>query len=173
MTRKFVSLTIFFSFLILFLTSIVLYFIPGLGGSGVWAFLGLGRAQWTDLHLTSGFLFLAFGLWHTIINWRGLSSGLKKLAAANFKAAWPVLAALALNAFIIVGTINHYQPVAQVLSIYQTTKQNFRKPPSANGEHRGSPDRVAEADQIVSVPELRTGSDSGVSETRGVSPVMK
>ena len=166
MTRKFVSLTIFFSFLVLFLTSIVLYFIPGLGGSGVWAFMGLGRSQWVDLHLTSGFLFLAFGLWHTIINRRGLGSGLKKLAAVNLKTAWPVLAALALNAFIVIGTINHYQPVAQVLSIYQTTKQDFRKAMTGGGERQSGSDRAAETNPAGPALELRAESEAGGSEPR-------
>ena len=127
MSRKFVSLTIFFSFLILFLSSFVLYVIPG-GQSGAagWTFLALGRGQWVDLHITGGLLFLAFGLGHVFFNWRGLWVGLKRLSATGLKSAWPIVAALALNAFIVAGTLNHIQPIEAVLNIYKEAKQEFR-----------------------------------------------
>lgn len=128
MSRKFVSLTIFFSFLILFLSSFVLYVIPG-GSTGAvgWTFMTLHRGQWVDLHITSGILFLVFGLWHTALNWRGLVSGFKKAASISLKSSWPVLAALALNAFIVAGTLNHIQPVEGVLAIYKDAKHQFRR----------------------------------------------
>lgn len=126
MNRKFVFLTIFFSFLILFLSSFVLYAIPGgAAGADGWSFLALDREQWTDLHITGGLLFLIFGLWHTVLNWRGLWAGLKKAAGISLKPAWPVMAALALNAFIVAGTLNHIQPLEGILTVYKEAKQQF------------------------------------------------
>jgi len=127
MSRKFVALTIFFSFLVLFLSSFVLYVIPGgqTGASG-WSFTALHRGQWIDLHITSGFLFLAFGLWHTALNWRGLLAGFKKAARISLKSSWPVWAALALNIFIVAGTLNHIQPIEGILTVYKEAKQQFR-----------------------------------------------
>ena len=127
MSRKFVSFTVLFSFLILLATSVVLYVIPGGGNPGPWSFWGLPRNQWTDLHIVSGFLFLIFGIWHMILNWRGLAGGFRKIASAGLKAAWPVLGALALNIFIAVGTLGHYQPVEMVLSLYKEFKTELRQ----------------------------------------------
>jgi hypothetical protein len=127
MTRKFVSQTVFFAFIILAASSFILYFLPGAQTQGGWAFLGLSRGQWMDVHLTSGFLFLAFGLWHTIKNWNVLANGFKKIAAAGWKTALPVLAALALNIFIVAGTLAQVPPMEQVLSLFRQTKMEFRQ----------------------------------------------
>lgn len=127
MSRKFISLTILFSFLILFLSSFVLYVIPsGQSGAAGWSFLALHRGQWVDLHITGGLLFLIFGLGHVAFNWRSLWVGFKRLSAAGLKSAWPILAALALNAFIVAGTLNHIQPIEAVLNVYKQAKQEFR-----------------------------------------------
>lgn len=127
MIRKFVSMTVLFSFLILFLSSFVLYVIPGAqSGAAGWAFMGLGRMQWTELHISSGLAFLAFGLWHTILNFKSLVFIFRKAASVQLKSLWPVLGALALNLFIVLGTLGHHQPVEGVLSYYQQTKQEFR-----------------------------------------------
>lgn len=127
MARKFVSMTIFFSFLVLFLSSFILYVIPGGGvGAAAWAFLSLNRMQWVDLHITSGLLFLLFGLWHTALNWKPIASGFRKVATSGLKSAWPVLAALALNLFILAGTLGHFQPVESALAYYKQAKQEFR-----------------------------------------------
>lgn len=136
MTRKFVSQTVFFAFIILAASSCVLYFLPGARTQDGWAFMGLSRGQWMDVHLTSGFLFLAFGLWHTIKNWKVLADGFKKMAAASWKTALPVLAALALNIFIVAGTLAHVPPMEQVLSLFRQTKMEFRQGPPARSAPR-------------------------------------
>lgn len=128
MNRKFVSLTLFLSFLILFTSSLVLYFIPGAkSGAAGWAFLTLSRHQWIDVHITSGLLFLVFGLWHTVLNWKGIAAGFRKAASVNLKSAWPLVAALGLNFFILAGTLGHFQPVETVLSYYKQVKNEFRQ----------------------------------------------
>lgn len=149
MSRKFVSLTIFFSFLILFLSSVVLYIIPGgTVGSEGWAFITLSYRQWTDLHIVSGILFLAFGLWHTALNWRGIVSGFKKAASISLKSSWPVLAALALNIFVVAGTLNHIQPIEEVLTVYKEAKQQFRKGYVGNPPREISLDKFSDFDKV-------------------------
>lgn len=141
MSRKFVSQTVFFAFIILASSSLILYFLPGARTQVGWQFLDLSRGQWMDLHLTSGFLFLAFGLWHTIKNWSVLTSSFKKMASAGWKSALPVLAALALNIFIVAGTLAHIPPMEQVLSLFRQTKMEFRQ----NAQTAQPPARLAEA----------------------------
>jgi len=137
MTRRFISSTVFLSFLILFLTSFVLYVIPGSqAGAAGWSFMGLERIAWVDLHITSGLLFLAFGLWHTVFNWKSLVSIFRKAASFNLRSAWPFLGALVLNAFIVAGTLGHLQPVETVISFYKQTKGEFRS--GAGGGQRAT-----------------------------------
>lgn len=127
MSRKFVSQTVFFAFIILAASSLVLYFMPGARGQGGWSFWGLSLGQWKDVHLTSGFLFLVFGLWHLVKNWQALAGAFKKMAAPGWKTALPVLAALALNIFIVAGTLTQAPPMDQVLSFFRQTKAEFRQ----------------------------------------------
>ncbi|MDL2259333.1 DUF4405 domain-containing protein [Deltaproteobacteria bacterium OttesenSCG-928-K17] len=135
MTRKFISQTVFFAFIILAASSFVLYLMPGAKGQDAWSFMGLGLGQWKDVHLTSGFLFLAFGLWHITKNWRVLTGGFKKIASAGWQTALPILAALALNIFIVAGTLAHVPPMEQVLSFFQQTKTEFRQNSQAGQGH--------------------------------------
>lgn len=127
MSRKFVSLTILFSFLILFFSSFVLYVIPG-GGTVApgWSFLALSRSRWTDLHIAMGLLFLVFGLCHVVMNRRGLATGLGKAASIGRKSFWPLAAALALNLFVAAGALNHLPPVEGALTIHKQAKERFR-----------------------------------------------
>ena len=127
MARKFVTFNVLFSFVILFLTSLVLYVIPGAGTVGPWSFWGLNRGQWIDLHLISGLLMLAFCLWHLLINWKSLRAALKKTRSFRLKSAWPLWAALALNLFIVFGTLNQVAPLNQVLITYREFKQEMRR----------------------------------------------
>lgn len=127
MLRKFVSQTVFFAFIILAASSFILYFLPGAWTRGGWTLLGLSRGQWMDVHLTSGFLFLVFGLWHAIKNWAVLANGFKKMASSGWEAVLPVLAAMALNIFIVAGTLARVPPMEQVLSHFRHTKVEFRQ----------------------------------------------
>lgn len=127
MNRKFISQTVFFSFIILTASSLVLYFMPGAWKPGGWSFMALSRGQWLDVHLASGGLFLLFGLWHTLKNWSALAGVLKRLAGADIKMSWPALAALALNIFVVAGALNHIPPMEQLLDVFQQNKAEFRQ----------------------------------------------
>ncbi|MDL2226963.1 DUF4405 domain-containing protein [Deltaproteobacteria bacterium OttesenSCG-928-M10] len=134
MSRKFVSLTLFFSFIVVFASSTILYIIPGArNAAGAWSYLGLNRGQWVDVHITCGLLFLAFCAWHTILNWKSISGVMKKAVRRNFQSAGPVMAALALNVFLVVGSLYHLQPVEPLLAYYKEAKQELRggRPPAS------------------------------------------
>lgn len=170
MIRKFVSLTVFFSFVILFASSFALYFIPGAQtGAAGWSFLALSRHQWTDVHISSGILFLAFGLWHTVLNWKGIVAGFRKAASIHLKSAWPLTAALILNFFILAGTLGHIQPVETVLSYYQQVKKEFRQGGSFKAG-RGASEAGAANTQAEISPARPSGESIVISEFEGGGP---
>ena len=77
--QRFVSLSAGLSFVILFLSSGVLYFIPNrsvTGWSG-WHFLGLDKQQWDNLHINLGIFFLVMMIWHIYYNWKAIKNYLK------------------------------------------------------------------------------------------------
>ncbi|UQZ87984.1 hypothetical protein C4J81_01625 [Deltaproteobacteria bacterium Smac51] len=118
MTRKIISLTVFISFAVLVLTSILLYIAPHnqMARQVGWTFLSLHKGQWTSLHITGGFLFIVAGIWHTVINWRVLVNYIRNKSRASFKIPVALLAALAINAFIYIGTVAHIPPLEHILN---------------------------------------------------------
>lgn len=77
--RKITSLTALLAFLVMLLTSVVLYVVPQ-GRVAYWAdwrLWGLTKTDWGNLHIVLGFLFLiTLGL-HIYDNWKPMISYLK------------------------------------------------------------------------------------------------
>ena len=80
--RKITSLTLGFSFLILALTGIILYFVPQ-GRIAYWAdwrLWNLSKTQWTNIHINLALLSVVAGILHTYYNWRSIMLYLKNKA---------------------------------------------------------------------------------------------
>lgn len=118
MSRKIISLTILIAFLLLAISSIILYIVPEgrVAYWSNWTILGLSKLQWGNLHITSGFLFIILSIWHIVLNWKCIVNYMKKSAEKNIKSPMPLLIALLLNAFIFGGTLLGWQPMKQVLN---------------------------------------------------------
>lgn len=129
MTRRTISLLTAVSFLVLIISSVVLYALPR-GG----AILGLSVPQWKDIHITGGFLFIAAGVWHMVLNYRALCAYTRKSFAFSWNAAAPVVLALSLSALVYGATLARVEPVEQLLS--------WNKPAHAGGSgmERGARD---------------------------------
>ena len=77
--RKITSMTMFVSFILLVLTSIILYIVPH-GRVAYWAdwhLWGLTKREWGSLHINLGFLFLFAGLLHMYYNWAPIKAYMK------------------------------------------------------------------------------------------------
>jgi len=116
--QRFVSLTAGLSFLIIFISSGVLYFIPDRGVTGWtgWTFLGLDKQQWDNLHINLGILFLVFITWHIYFNWKPIKAYLK------VKKKWKVFTkefnvALVVTVLFAVGTITMTLPFSFLVNI--------------------------------------------------------
>ena len=77
--QRFVSLSAGLSFIVLILSSGVLYFIPNRKVTAwtEWSFLGLDKQQWDNLHINLGIFFLVMMVWHIYFNWKPLTNYLK------------------------------------------------------------------------------------------------
>ncbi len=78
--QRFVSLSAMLSFIVLAVSSGVLYFVPDRGVTSWtdWKFLGLDKQQWDNLHINLGILFLFLIVWHIYFNWKPIKAYLKK-----------------------------------------------------------------------------------------------
>ena len=121
MFRKITSLTSFFSFIVLIITSVVLYIVPQ-GRVAYWAdwtMLGLSKEQWGDMHICTGVLFLVISVLHIWLNWKPILAYLKKKAGeANFTSP-AFFISLILTLFVTFGTLLNLPPMKQVLEFCQ------------------------------------------------------
>ena len=116
--QRFVSLTSGLAFIIIFISSGVLYFIPDRGVTGWtdWSFLWLDKQQWDNLHINLGILFLVFIVWHIYFNWKPIKAYLKvkkqlKIFTKEFNVA------LVVTLLFAVGTATMTLPFSFLVNI--------------------------------------------------------
>jgi hypothetical protein len=138
--RKITSLTAFLSFIILLLTSIVLYVVPEgrVAYWSDWKWMGLSKSQWGALHINFGFLFILAGIIHIYLNWKPILQYLKdrakkiKIFTASFNIA------LVLTVLCAFGTYFTLPPFSWVLSIGEAFKdagsKTYGEPPYGHAE---------------------------------------
>ncbi len=138
--RKVTSLTAMLAFVVMLLTSIILYIVPQ-GRVAYWAdwhLWGLDKTQWGDIHINTGILFLlAIGL-HTYYNWKSIVAYLKNTAkelrilTPNFNAALIVILV------VVVGTLFQLPPFSTILGISEGIKEaaavKYGEPPYGHAE---------------------------------------
>ena len=104
--RRITSLTALLSFIILFITIVVLYIVPQ-GRVAYWAdwrLWGLTKEQWGNVHINIGLLFLLSIFLHIYYNWKALLAYLKNKARQLTVLTWDFNAALVLTLIFAIGT---------------------------------------------------------------------
>ena len=138
--RKITSMTMFISFILLVLTSIILYIVPH-GRVAYWAdwhLWGLTKGQWGNLHINLGFLFLFAGLLHMYYNWAVITAYMKNRAKEIkvFTASFNI--ALLLTVVVGVGTYFEVPPMSSVINLSESIKngasEKYGEPPYGHAE---------------------------------------
>jgi len=138
--RKITSLTLLLSFVLLILTSLVLYIVPEgrVAYWSDWRWLGLSKTQWGNLHINLGWLFLAAGLLHLGYNWAAVSSYMKNQAKAQRIFTPACTAALLVNLVFIIGTLLYLPPFSTILAFGHSFKaaaaNKYGEPPYGHAE---------------------------------------
>ncbi|WP_345972729.1 DUF4405 domain-containing protein [Sulfurimonas diazotrophicus] len=138
--KKTVSLTLGLSFLVMSYTGIMLFFTPKgkIAFWTDWTLLGLSKTQYTDLHITSMFLFLTAGVWHIYYNWKPLVSYLKTHAHRLNPLKKEFLAAVLLNLFFVGATMFHLPPMQSIVNLNTAIKDYWERqvgaPPFGHAE---------------------------------------
>jgi hypothetical protein len=138
--RKITSLTATLSFVVMVVTSVILYLVPQ-GRVAYWAdwrLWGLTKTQWGDIHINVGLLFLlSLGL-HIYYNWKPLTAYLKDHTRRLrvFTPAFNV--ALAICALTVAGTLSLAPPFSWVLDFNTALKdagaKKYGEPPYGHAE---------------------------------------
>lgn len=123
MFRKTISLTLCFSFIILCVSSILLFIAPEgrVAYWSNWTCLSLSKAQWGNIHITGGFLFLGASVIHMLINIKPMISYLK---INNSRTVLPIFASMLICAFVYVGTLAGWHPLSDVIALNALIKKN-------------------------------------------------
>ena len=130
----------FLSFLLLIVTSIVLYVVPHgrIAYWSDWRFMGLTKTLWGDVHINLGVLFLISGLLHLYYNWKPMVAYMKN-KAKELKIFTPDFnMALAVTLIFTFGTILHIPPMSTILDFSAFFKdagtQKYGEPPYGHAE---------------------------------------
>lgn len=169
MLRKTVSLTLCLSFLILCLSSIMLYIVPEgrVAFWSNWTGLGFSKTQWGSIHVIGGFFFLAACIAHALINIRPILSYLKIRSRDK---AMPAVISLALCSFVFVGTLAGWHPMTDVMELSASIKKEQEK------IHGNPPYGHAEASKLAEFCRfMRMDTESVVSglSTKGLKGFIK
>lgn len=140
MIRKITSLTALLSFILLMLTSVILYIVPA-GRVAYWAdyhLWGLTKGEWGNLHINLGVLLLLSIILHTYYNWNAVMAYLKnktkefKLFTREFNAA------LVLVVLFSLGTYFEVPPFSTIIVISESISADAEKfygePPYGHAE---------------------------------------
>ena len=123
-SRSLISLLTAFSFLIMSISGLVLFFVPpGRIAHWIdWRFLGLTKSHWGDLHITTSLLFILAGLWHIVNNWRALLNHFRDRASRALVIKRELVLAAVLTVFITVGTLTGLPPITAILDLNNWAK---------------------------------------------------
>jgi len=138
--RKITSLTASLAFILMLLTSIVLYIVPQ-GRVAYWAdwrLWGLTKTDWGNIHINLGLLFLIALSLHIYYNWKPLMSYLKN-KARQMKVFTPEFnVALFITVASIVGTYFLVPPFNWVMALNDNFKdagaEKYGEPPYGHAE---------------------------------------
>lgn len=127
--RRFTSLTLTFTFLVMSYTGIILFIAPKgrVANWTNWELLGLDKTQYTNLHVTFMVLFLIGMIFHIYLNWCPLMCYLKNRAKQFSLLTKEFILALTINAIFVVGTLYYWAPFEQFLDFQDDVKASWEK----------------------------------------------
>lgn len=138
--RKITSLTALISFLLLVLTSIILYIVPS-GRVAYWAgykLWGLSKVEWGAVHINLGVLFLVAIILHIYYNWTPIVAYLKNRAKQVRVFTPDFNVSLFVTLAVFFGTLAGVPPMSSIIhlgeSITERANLKYGEPPYGHAE---------------------------------------
>jgi len=117
-----------FSFIVLILSSVVLYIMPS-GRDAYWTnwkWLSLSKDQWGALHTVGGLAFVIFGLLHLIVyNWKVFWNYVISKLRKNLNKKWELAAAIVLNVLIVLVCVYDWIPSSTIMNWGASIKSSW------------------------------------------------
>ncbi len=138
--RKITSLTALISFVLLMVTSIILYIVPS-GRVAYWAgyrLWSLSKEDWSSVHINLGFLLLISILLHVYYNWKAMISYLKNRSKQLRIFTPDFNVSLVVTLIVFFGTLAGIPPMSSIINLGDaiTDKANlvYGEPPYGHAE---------------------------------------
>ena len=138
--KKITSLTAGLAFILVVLTSLILYIVPQ-GRVAYWAdwrLWGLSKEQWGNVHIVNGLLFLLSLFLHIYYNWRPIVSYMKNTAKELKIFTREFNVALGLTIVFTIGTLVEAPPFQWVIDLNGYLKDEaavkYGEPPYGHAE---------------------------------------
>lgn len=138
--RKITSLTALVSFVLLMLTSIILYIVPAgrVAYWSNWKLWGLSKEEWGAVHINLGFLLLVAILLHIYYNWAPMMSYMKNRARELRVFTPDFTVALLITLVVFWGTLAGIPPMSSIIhlgeSISDQANLKYGEPPYGHAE---------------------------------------
>jgi hypothetical protein len=138
--RKITSLTALLSFVLLIVTSVILYVMPSgrVAYWSNWKLWGMSKDQWAAVHLNLGVLLLLAIVLHTWYNWKPIVSYLKTKAKKIRVFTLNFNIALVLTLAVFLGTLYEVPPLSTIVrfgaSITDDANLFYGEPPYGHAE---------------------------------------
>lgn len=139
--RAFISICLFISFFIIFITGLVLYLAPvGWVARWIdWRIIGMTKEKWEAMHTVFSYLFAIFAVIHLFsMNWKLFLNYIKIKAVGTFKKKMELISALLLSLLIFIGTLFSIPPFDFIMDfgskLSDSWEKSDEKPPVDNAE---------------------------------------
>jgi predicted RND superfamily exporter protein len=138
--RKTSSLTLFFSGIIVVVTSLVLYIGPPthVAHFSDWRMAGLDKCQWNAVHIMAGLLFVIAMFFHIYFNWKAMLAYLNNSKRNRVPLSKPFVVSLVLTAYVCTGSLVGLPPMSQLIQWIRSVKighvQKYGAPPYGQAE---------------------------------------
>ena len=138
--KVFTSLTLFYTFLVISVSGMMLYISPKgrIANWTSWTVFGLEKEEWAAIHTVFVAVFLIAGIFHLVtFNWTAFTSYLKR-RENEFRYKYEILATTVLFAVTLVGVIASIQPIIGIYTIGEYIKESYEvteyQPPVPHAE---------------------------------------
>lgn len=138
--RKITSLTALVAFVLLIISSIVLYIVPA-GRVAYWAnwqLWGLSKESWGAVHINLGVLMLVAMVFHVYYNWGAIVSYLKNQSKELRIFTPDFMVSVVITSVVVVGTLVGIPPLSSIIhlgeKISESANNKYGEPPYGHAE---------------------------------------
>ena len=139
--RAFISFGLVFSFIIIFLTGIVLYLSPAgrIANWVNWKFIGFSKLQWQSIHTNFSYLFVILSVFHLfMINWKVFLSYIKSKTKEGLNKKMELYLSTLFTILIFLGVIYSVPPFSTVMNFGEFLTESWEnketEPPIPHAE---------------------------------------